>query len=233
MAEPVEHFELPIKDWYDEKGRIFKDRLITNLNAIEEKLKEIINLDPWITEPPEVDKLEFDDVTLEDDDNKIVNLRSFINIMNLIGYPLVYQFNEKTCIKLCYWNKDYRYVQIKDLTISCDNTNKYIVLNIDNETISGKSSINLSSNERLIGVYCDSRIRTIGEDTPIGINILRYLADMSHDTYAVSFSAGTRDSYASEIGIIKDGRVVGAGDTNTGTIGINNVIFHDVGRRSI
>lgn len=233
MAELQEYFELPIKNWYDEKGRIFKDRLITNLNAIEEKIKQIINLDPWTTESPDVRELEFEDVTLSSDDSKIVNLRSFINIMNLIGYPIECQFNNKTCVKLCYWDESYNYITIKDTSVSCDNTNKYIVLNINTATITGRSSVTLSSNERLVGVYCDSRIRSVNEDTPIGINVLRYLANMSHDTFPVTFNSGTRDSYDSGNGIIRDGRVVGAGDTNTRTWGSNNVIFHDVGRRSI
>lgn len=233
MAELQEYFELPIKNWYDEKGRIFKDRLITNLNAIEEKIKQIINLDPWTTESPDVRELEFEDVTLSSDDSKIVNLRSFINIMNLIGYPIECQFNNKTCVKLCYWDENYNYITIKDTSVSCDNTNKYIVLNTNTATITGRSSVTLSSNERLVGVYCDSRIRSVNEDTPIGINVLRYLANMSHDTFPVTFNSGTRDSYDSGNGIIRDGRVVGAGDTNTRTWGSNNVIFHDVGRRSI
>ena len=37
----LELFELPRKDWFDEDGRIYKDALIDNLNAIEEKLNEI------------------------------------------------------------------------------------------------------------------------------------------------------------------------------------------------
>lgn len=232
MPEPQEYFELPIKNWYDEKGRIFKDRLIVNLNAIESKIKQITLLDPWATESPDVRELEFEDVSLSSDDTKIVNLRSFLNIMNLVGYPLECQFNNKTCVKVSYWDEGYNYITIKDTPVSCDNTNKYIILNINTATITGRSSYNLSSNEKLIGVYCDSRIRSVNEDNPVGINVLRYLANMSHDTFAVTFNAGTRDSYASENGIVRDGRIVGAGDTNTRTWGDNNVIFHDVGRRA-
>lgn len=232
MGELQEFFELPRKDWYDEKGRIFKDRIIENLNAIEKKIKQVINLDPWGEEAPDVSKFEFDDVTLDSPENKIVNLKSLVTILNLVGYPLECTFSGKTCAKLSYYDEGYNYVTLKDVPVDCSDSKKYIVLNYSTNKLSAKSSVTFNSTEVLIGVYCDSRIRTVNEDNPVGINVLRYLAKMSLDTFDVTFDSGTRDWYDCASGIVRDGRSIGAGDTNTRTWGPNPVTFLDVGRRS-
>lgn len=35
MVDKINYFELPNKDWFDSQGRIYKDALIENFNAIE------------------------------------------------------------------------------------------------------------------------------------------------------------------------------------------------------
>ena len=50
----VEELVLPRPDWYDAEGRIYKDALIENFNAIEDKLLELTRLDAFSVQPPDL-----------------------------------------------------------------------------------------------------------------------------------------------------------------------------------
>ena len=73
--QQITNFELPRPDWHDDKGRIYKDALIENFNAIEAKLTDIAELSAVSTDIPDISGVTFEDVTLGSDDEMVVNLR--------------------------------------------------------------------------------------------------------------------------------------------------------------
>ena len=100
----VTPFELPRPDWYDSDGRIYKDALIENFNAIEARLKQLSALGQQVIgqggEIIDTSDIHLDDVTLEDLPNKILNLRSFLTIMDLFNYPIELSFNGKKVVDI-------------------------------------------------------------------------------------------------------------------------------------
>ena len=77
MPEPIEKLTLPRLDWYDSEGRINKDALIENFNAIEAKINEISDVSAFTIIAPDFSTFNYDDTTLESADNKIVNINQF------------------------------------------------------------------------------------------------------------------------------------------------------------
>ena len=71
----LEHFTLPRTDWYDEEGRIFKDVLIENFNALEKKLNELNALNAFEITLPDFNSIDYPDVTPDSDEDSIVNLK--------------------------------------------------------------------------------------------------------------------------------------------------------------
>lgn len=233
MAEPQEYFELPRKDWYDEKGRIYKDALIENFNALETKLLQLARLSAFITEAPDISSIEFEDVTLEEsEDNKLVNLKSFLEIMNLVNFPLELTFSGKTCTKLCYWSDEYRYITITNKKINCSDDLPYIYFNFNTREFVTNNNINTPENCKFVGCYTDNKIVSLYTDDYININALYYLSNMSIETYSKTYSSGTREHSDRDAGYIANGRWVGGANTNTRTSGSNSVVYKDTGRRS-
>ena len=74
MANKLSRFSLPRKDWYDNQGtdpdtgeiigRIYKDVLIENFNAIEQKLIEISKLDAFDVNLPDFSKIVYPLLTI-------------------------------------------------------------------------------------------------------------------------------------------------------------------------
>ena len=98
MANKIDRFTLPRLDWYDNQGidtdtgeiigRIYKDVLIENFNAIEAKLIEMTKLDAFDVNLPDLSTIVYPDVTLNSEEDSIVNLLSLMNIMNFRKYPI-------------------------------------------------------------------------------------------------------------------------------------------------
>lgn len=234
MAEPQEYFELPRKDWYDEKGRIYKDALIENFNAIEKKLLQLARLSAFITEAPDISSIEFEDVNLEiSEDNQIVNLRSFLNIMNLVNYPLELTFSGKTCTKICYWSDEYKYITITNKKISCSDALPYIYFNFNTKEFIATDSEETPEDSLFIACYTDNKIIGLYSDNYVNINALYYLSKMSIENYSKTYSSGTREHSDRDAGYIANGRWVGGANTNTATSGSNPVVYKDMGRRSL
>lgn len=232
MADYLEKFELPVPLWYDSQGRIYKDRLIENFNAIEQRLIYISELDSAIESVPDISKVEYPDVTLLDDNDKIINLRSFLDIMNLYNYPIELVFSgDNTCSKIAYFKNDCSYVVLKDIKLSTSSTNKYIYLNYTNDNVIASSSPSTPSGCTFIGMYDNGRIMGINTMDYININLLYYLPNMKNTQHPYTFSAGTRDNYNVAKGIVVNNRSIGAADTNKKTGGTNPVVFRDTGRR--
>ena len=223
-------FELPRKDWYDAEGRIYKDALIENFNAIEQEFIRLANVDKGIGDIPSPEDVEYLDSTLNSDERTILNLRSFLTIMNLINYPVDCRFDGKKLVRLAYWNSDGQYKEIINQNISCNTSSSYIYLNYSTNTVSSSSSATTPANSKLIGRYVDSKIVGLYSEQNANINILYYLAKMREETYDVHFSRWTREQYDDKIGIVKNNRTIGTGDTNKYTGPYNDVTFRDIGR---
>lgn len=233
MAEPQEHFNLPREDWYDEKGRIYKDALIENFNAIEKKLLELARLTAFITEAPDISGIIFPDVNLEtSEDNQIINLKSFLEIMNLINFPTELTFSDKTCTKISYWSDEYRYVTITNKKVNCSKDLPYVYFNFRTKEFITSNSETTPEDCKFIAYYADNKIINLYSDNYANINVLYYLAKMSIETYAKTYSSGTREDADRDRGRVVNNRWVGGANTNTRTSGSNSVIYKDIGRRS-
>lgn len=231
MAEPQEHFVLPRLDWHDDKGRIFKDALIENFNAIEKKLLQLARLSAFMTEAPDISSIEFEDVNLEtSEDNRIINLRSFLNIMNLVNYPLELTFSGKACTKISYWSNEYRYVTLVNKKIACSDALPYIYFNFDSKEFIASDDANTPPNCKFIACYTDNKIISLYNDDYVNINALYYLSHMSIETYSKTYSRDTRESSDRDKGYIINGRWIGGANTNTRTSGSNSVVYKDTGR---
>ena len=232
MAEKIELFKLPRPDWYDKDGRIYKDALIENFNALEEKLIEISKLDAFDTQMPDITNMDYPDTTLASADNKIINLRSFLNMTGLIGYPIECTFSGTMATKVAYWNEAYEYKNIENQETNAGESNPYIYLNYKDNIVSASASSITPLNSTLIACYDGGVVKCVNSKDHIGINALYYLANMSNEMYDYTFTRGSRDSYSDTDGIAKNGRVIGAADTNKKTGTTNNVTFRDIGRTS-
>lgn len=232
MAEKIDLFELPRPDWYDGLGRIYKDALIENFNALEKKLIQISKLDAFDTQMPDITGMDYPDVTLASADNKIINLRSLLKMTGLVGYPIECTFSNTMATKIAYWNEVYEYKSIDNQETNAGESNPYIYLNYKDNIVSASKSTITPINCTLIACYDGGVVKCVNSKDYIGINVLYYLANMSNNMYNYTFNSGTRDSYSIEDGIGKSGRVIGSADTNKKTRTVNHITFRDIGRTS-
>lgn len=191
----LEHFNLPRQDWYDVvstdektgeiRGRIYKDRLIENFNAIETKLNEITKLQPYNTKYPDISKFIYSDVTLDSDTNKVVNLKSFIDILGLKNTPLVVQFGDKRLIRLTYYDSNYKLKNISNIDLSTiSNTKPFVIADIENQTITVSGDITEISGKVILGKWNGTTI-----DSCLGVpaanldaNIVQILSSRPYTT---------------------------------------------------
>lgn len=160
----LEHFELPRDDWYDTvstdektgqiRGRIYKDRLIENFNAIESKLNELTNLQPYNTKYPDTSKFVYSDTTLDSDTNKVVNLKSFIDIMHLKNVPLAVEFDGTILRRLTYYSDEYKPVVIANIQIEDVSTDKpFIVASVGDQTVVATADVTEIADGVILGKY--------------------------------------------------------------------------------
>lgn len=231
----VEELVLPRPDWYDAEGRIYKDALIENFNAIENKLLELTRLDAFSVQPPDLSSVEYPDVTdlATADDRSILNLKSFLELTGLMGYPLECEFSGTVAKKISFYASDYTYTTIKDYETKANAIYCYVYLDYVNKTVWASNSSTTPDNCCLIGIYESGVVKCVNNKDSIGINPLYYLARMSKESHYIRTDRGTRDSYSSYDGVGSNGRLWGACDTNKKTKSDpNNINFLDVGRYS-
>lgn len=233
-GEIIEQFVLPRLDWYDEEGRIYKDALIENFNAIETKLLQISRLSAFQKELPNISAIDFPDVTLDDEENRIINLKSFLEMTDIIGYPLELTTSGKTIKKICYWGDDHNYHQLLNKTIDITGSRRFVYLNYhDNEVIASGESES-PENCVLIGYYIDNTIKHINSYEYGGINLLYYLSKMNIETLDVTMenSEQFRD-HGVDTGHNLNGATVGGTDLDTGSgSNLGTVRFNRIGRTS-
>lgn len=190
-SEPIERLTLPRLDWYDSEGRINKDALIENFNAIESKLNELAKVSAFDISAPDFTSFEYDDTTLESEDNKIVNLKSFIDILNLKGFPIVCNFADTKLKKLQYYNDDYELVTITDADLSELGTNSkiWVYLDYSEDIVYISDDATNANNDILIACYDDGVVYSTGTMGLIDVNILEICANMK--SVPVSYSSLT------------------------------------------
>lgn len=238
MAEPIERFSLPREDWYDSEGRIYKDTLIENFNAIEAKLQELNALNIIDITIPDVSDIELDDVTLASDDNKIINLNSFLNITHLEDYPIELEFNGKKVSKITWWhNNTYHSARNVDTEVdeSTGQTLVYFNPTTGDITHGGDASDWAERGYILIAQYFNGQMRSIKSGTALVCNLLEALAKMPIENVAKNISTNINDTTYQNAG-----RAVGWAETETksfnntcwGNICIWNLdlLFKDTGR---
>lgn len=116
----IDRFELPRDDWYDSDGRVYKDALIENFNAIEEKLNGLQNLSPIDVQELDWDTVSIADTTLLSDENKVVNIKSLANIMKFDdNMPVAIEIDGKKIVKLIYYHDGLKNT-ITDRTLDID-----------------------------------------------------------------------------------------------------------------
>ena len=237
--QQITNFELPRPDWHDDKGRIYKDALIENFNAIEAKLTDIAELSAVSTNIPDISGVTFEDVTLGSDDEMIVNLRSFLKLFPIVGYPVECQFTGITAKRVCYWKENGTYKILSNKKISsASSSSKWIILDYANDTITSSSNPTTNGTQKLIGCYCEGEIKHINSDQYCNINYLQYLSRMNWETVDEVFSAGNRERHGiyypsgNPVNNYAGTRIVGTGDTNKKTPSgwSFTATFRDVGR---
>lgn len=193
----IDNFELPRKDWYDKEGRIFKDALIENFNAMEAKLLELSALNPIDVILPDVANKDYEDATLSSPDTKVVNLKSFIEIMNLKGFPITCEFAGNEVTTLSYYDNDYKLQILKDIELNelgVENKN-YILLDYTANNVYVSDNPVPNQNDILIGVY-NSDNETIFSIKNVfnycDIDILANLSKMKFEPITYSSGANSK-----------------------------------------
>ena len=222
----IELFSLPREDWYDEEGRIYKDAIIENLNAIEAKLNQLNQLDAFSAEMPDISTLSLEDVTLASDNNKIVNLKSFLSIFGLTNYPMELEFSGKKVKKFSYWNSSYQYITLKNKSTSLTKTNKYLFYTFSTSSFSVDSTVSgLSSNKILLGVYLNGRVINLTTPYSAKLNMLYLLSNMK--TGSESINIGNQFQY-----FFGSGQQACIGRSESGGYGkVGNMTFLEEGKQ--
>ena len=236
----LEHFKLPRDDWYDTVstdpetgeiiGRLYKEALIENFNALENKFNELSSLTAYETQIPDFATYDYDDVTLDSESNKVVNLKSFLTIMDLIGVPLDISFSGKICKKISYYDKNMRLHTITNQTIEGLGVDDkvYVVLDTANDTVYATADTTDLSGKFLIGIYENGTIYNVNSKNLLDINILTHLCDMSIETR--NFGTIPRDMIPTNLTI--NNRAVGAWGRESRGAWASDVVLSDVGRIS-
>lgn len=190
--EPLERLVLPRLDWHDSEGRINKDALIENFNAIETKINELAAISAFDITAPDFSTFSYNDVTLESPDNKIVNLKSFVDIMNLKGFPIVCTWDDKVLKKLQYYNDNYQLVTITNTDISSLGTNGqiWVYLDYSEDMVYTSADGSNPNNDILLACYDDGIVHSIGGLGLIDVNILNVCANMTRKLVNTNMQSG-------------------------------------------
>lgn len=179
--------------WHDEDGHIYKDKLIEVFDSIEAKINELADYDISEIDLIDITNITYPDVTttdVEEDSTKIVNLKSFVNIMDLAELPLSVTTDGNVGIKTCtYVGNDYltHTIDLSSNPTVASTTNPYIHLDIENNTIVAYSSF--QSDKPLLGLLKNNKLITNNARVPANVNFLKVLADQARPT---------SDNYASD-----------------------------------
>lgn len=227
-SEPIERLELPRLDWHDSEGRINKDALIENFNAIEAKINELAQVSAFEISAPDFTSFNYDDVTLASDDNKIVNLKSFVDILHLKGFPIVCTFADKKLKKLQYYNDNYQLITITDVNLSELGTSGkiWVYLDYSEDIVYISADATNPNDDVLIACYDDGVVYSTGIMGLIDVNILSVCACMNKKTKTYgSLQEVVNNGYTAT----NNGRVIGFGVRESRGDNSYNITFRDFG----
>lgn len=229
MSE-IDYFELPRNDWYDSDGRIYKDVIIENLNACEAKLLELQQLDAIHIDPPDFSTIVYPDVDFESDDDCIINLKSFIQMMKLENYPIELNISGTLVKKVAYWNSSYTYVALTNKTPEdISETNKYVYVDDTERDVKCTSNYAVAISNIFIGVYDGDSIRGIHERPKANLNLLYLLANMKVDNGELRIDHNDNAAGDQYLSPYNRSRAVGFLDGESGT-GTQSIRYYDLGR---
>ena len=179
----IERFELPRTDWFDEDGRIYKDALIENFNACEAKLKELIGLNVSDVILPDLTEVEYPDIDENSEDTQIVNLRSFLHICDLIGYPLEIETTGKVIKKLGYWRQDYVYKTLRNIDLAAmetpiDTDHPYVYLDYVTNEVTVSANPATPADSVLVCIFLNGQLVNNITSVVGNVDVLRVLANM-------------------------------------------------------
>lgn len=228
MAD-IERFELPREDWYDEQGRIYKDVLIENLNACEQKLFELQGLDAFDVEPPDISSIVYPDTDLTSDDNCIVNLKSFLEITKLVNYPIELQISGRKIRRVSYWNSNYQYItKTNTIVENASEEAPYVYVDLVDGNIKASNNPATAASGILLGVFENGVIRGIHEGLSVDLNLMYLLANMQRDTGSASRD-NVHDNPSNYTNLYNSSRAVGYtnGESRAGG---HSITYTDYGR---
>lgn len=223
----LDPFQLPRLDWYDSEGRINKTALIQNFNAIEKKLNELASIDPIEIITPNWNAVNIPDTSLNSDDNAVVNLKSFVDILGLKGIPIIINFNGTTLQHLAYYDDAYNLVNIRNVKLSDldeKTGNIWIYLNSAEKRVYSSTDGANPNKDILLGVYNEGMIFHSKGTSICDINILEPLANMPINL----LNAGNVQTTGGVKKYTLNGRVVGYTQRHDHTVSFS-AIFQDQG----
>lgn len=179
----MDEFKLPRDDWFDEEGRIYKDALIENFNAIEKAFQELTDLGAINIQDINWDNVHLADVTLSSPSNKIVNLNSLLSIMHIGQMCFNEYFDGKRCVTLDYF-KDGKISHITNVTLSSLAEGDFVWLSVNSDALQVVKPANLANkitNEPtgiLVGQFINGAVQTKEYAKFINYNVLQPLSRM-------------------------------------------------------
>lgn len=230
----MEQFKLPRNDWYDSDGRMYKDALIENFNAIEKAFQDLTELGAINIQDINWDNVHLTDVTLNDANNKIVNVSSLVDLMNLDGIAFNEAFEGKKCINIEYYkNKNKKH--LTNINLSNLAEGDFIWLSIDNDRLDivkpGSIATKIAGEPTgiIVGQFISGVVQTRYTGQKIQYNVLDVLSKMK--TTPISITTGGRSKNQPVVRDRFSGRRLGITIQNTrgGSFLSNPSIMPDIG----
>lgn len=171
-------------------GHIFKDKLIEAFNFLEEKIRWLATYDLSETGIIDTSNVTYDDLTKEDFDDEdkqlnIINLKSFIDIMDLVNFPLEVVTDNNKVMSVTYTNSDYEIVtKTSENGVTATTSTPWIHLDVDNNAIVASASFD--SDKPLLAVLKDNILVTNQSPIPANINFMKILAEQESSTLKYS-----------------------------------------------
>lgn len=178
----IETFELPYPNWYDSEGRIYKDILIKNFNAIEAKINEITSLDIDSITTPDISEVTYPNVDLTTvDDTSIINLKSYLDMVDLINFPLVVKTDGNVKVKRVeYWGSDYSYHTVTE-GLAPDTDKPFLYLNYADNELVKSASVSPPTNCVLVAILQDGKLILNENTIPGNVDFLNILTNQDYN----------------------------------------------------
>lgn len=175
----IPHFNVDNIQWHDDQGHIFKDKLIEVFDAIEDRINFVSSYKFGDTEKIDISSVVYPDVSsvdIEEGNNKIINFKSFANIMDLVNFPLeiITDGNVKV-LSVKYINSDYDLIEVKPEN-GITATTEYPYIFLDTETNEIVRLDYFDGDIPLLAYLKDNVLYTGNSKIPGNINFLKILA---------------------------------------------------------